>query len=140
MIRDEFHDLSEGEAGVYSSEPYRFPLDRQYRIQLKPVTETLLFRLYHPDWSPAIDSVYWTRDADGVTIKVDTRPHTIHVVLSMELRRRLGNKSPIFPSTGLAMESSSPEEAEITAMRLCWKRAKPLKLITVRCRTFGWKT
>ncbi len=131
--QDEFHDLSEGEAGVYSSEPLSLPLDRQYRIRIETSDGKRFYSDYiTPIESPAIDSVYWTRDADGVTIKVDTHDPTQSTLFyQWNYEEDWENKSPYLSFYRFSNGEFFPrEEAEITAMRLCWKRAKPLKLIT----------
>lgn len=130
---DEFYDLSEGEGGVYSSEPLSLPLDRQYRIRIETSDGKRFYSEYStPIQSPAIDSVYWTRDAEGVTIKVDTHdPGQSTLFYQWNYEEDWETKSPYFSFYRFSNGDFFPrEDDEITAMHLCWKRAKPLKLIT----------
>ncbi|MBL7839888.1 MAG: DUF4249 domain-containing protein [Cyclobacteriaceae bacterium] len=131
--QDEFYDLSEGEEGVYSSEPLSLSLDRQYRIRIETSDGKRFYSDYTtPIQSPAIDSVYWTRDAEGVTIKVDTHdPIQSTLFYQWNYEEDWENKSPYLSFYRYSNGDFFPrEDAEIIAMHLCWRHAKPLKLIT----------
>lgn len=130
--QDEFYDLSEGEGGVYSSEPLSLPLDRQYRIRIETSDGKRFYSEYStPIQSPAIDSVYWTRDAEGVTIKVDTHdPGQSTLFYQWNYEEDWETQSPHLSFYRFSKGEFFPrEDDEITAMHLCWKRARPLKLI-----------
>lgn len=69
--------LAEQSPGIYVSEELDLPLNRQYRLKII----TLEGASYYSEYTtavqtPAIDSVYWTQDLEGVNILVTTHDPT----------------------------------------------------------------
>lgn len=129
---DNLYNLEESTDGIYVSDTLSLPLDRQYRIIIRTGDGKRFTSAYEtPIETPAIDSVYWKRTADGVDISVVTHEEVKTTQLyQWDYEETWENKSRYFSFYKyINGQFVLREEADILAMRRCWKRERAADMI-----------
>jgi hypothetical protein len=124
--------LMEQGNGIYQSGTLSLPPDREYRLRISTSNEQrYTSEFLTPIVTPAIDSVSWTRDMNGVDIYVNTHdPQNNTHYYQWDYEEIWEDRSPYLSvykyENGQLVQRSNEE---IQRMRRCWRREIPTELI-----------
>lgn len=139
LIEDDLNTtyaLTEFEPGVYISDSLSLPLDREYRIRIFSNDESeYVSEFVIPLQTPAIDSVTWIRDGNGVDINVTTHdPQGSIQYYQWDYEEIWELRSPFFSFYHYDLinaELVPRPEQQILNMKKCWARATPSDIKTL---------